>query len=94
MTVEMTDGARALTDRRDVNEARSKGLKVSGRAGFRLWTRGWTATPLIALGSPAEELRRASRWRCPACPWLSSSRPQKGPLQLTCLLNQRMELDV
>lgn len=81
-------------DWRDVNEAGSKDLKVSERSCFLLWTSGWTVTPLIALGSLAEELRKASRWRCPACPRLNSSRPQKGPLQLTCLLNQRMELDV
>lgn len=70
-----------------MNEAGSKDLKVRERAGFLLWTSRWTATPRMAMGGLAEELRRASGWRCPQ---LNSS----GPLQLTSLLNQRMELDV
>lgn len=89
----MTD-VQEPADWKEVNETGSKDLKVSERARFLLWISGWTVTPVIALGSPAEELRRASRWRCPAYPRLNSVGPQMRPLQLTRLLNQRMELDV
>lgn len=64
---------------------------VRGRSFWFGWPGGWWHHWLW-WGAPQNW--GASGWRCLACAWINRSRPLQGLLQLTCLLNERSELDV